>query len=559
MRTVVASLALAGCSSDSSGPGSAMDASPHGDTSASRCASAGAVPQAVNEPLPPANPEQPEFCVDCLSFRVQAPQVAYYKPDGCFGGAEKQLDDGAVVIVPYEGKLRGYISSQNSRYFESDNIDTLFCSQADDQIVLRRSGTINDNTCGGSDDPPGAPNALDSSGRWICGAEPDPVDPGLMRVWYHGETQSNYCREHSHWTIAYGQTRDGKEFELPNWPENAVIRTQWPPLPAQDCVADPSRCAVRGVGNPSVMPFGDHYFIYAMDSGNLSIQRSAIADGGVPGSWQRYANGAFSEDGIGGVSSAVFDVNGNWVDLAIRAPSVFGPSQQVMLVGNDKQSKGFKALFSPDGFSGWQPVKEPLFLSDRIWDTSRNRELIEYPSVYSREGTHAWNQSFEIFYAMRPPEPSPGGCGPRYLIHRSVHVVASPTPVVGHQVKVALSRFYDDTAGNHVATTQGLPPSYRFDQNVGFLATVQSVPEMDQLLECWSESAQARRVAVYTCGDTDRFMRRLGFVYRTPRPGTHALVQCVGKQANGRSDFVVEAGTSCGSRAVDRVLGYAFD
>ncbi len=67
-----------------------------------------------------------------------------------------------------------------------------------------------------------------------------------------------------------------------------------------------------GAGEPSAIVVGDYIYLYYVDWGTASgppdevhVARARISSGGLPGTWQKYYRGAWSQPGLGGQSTAV--------------------------------------------------------------------------------------------------------------------------------------------------------------------------------------------------------------------------------------------------------------
>lgn len=129
-----------------------------------------------------------------------------------------------------------------------------------------------------------------------------------------------------------------------------------------------SNCPVKfnGVGYPSVVisPDGRYYYLYYMDWWNtdsalgadeIHLARALISDDGLPGSWSKYYNGAFSQPGLGGNSTPVIrrsDANAGFAGNPNISFNISLGEYIAIVTGHN----GFSYALSSDGVHWSVPV-----------------------------------------------------------------------------------------------------------------------------------------------------------------------------------------------------------
>ena len=161
------------------------------------------------------------------------------------------------------------------------------------------------------------PTAMDHCGCWLQAAASLPADkPGLVRGFYHEETDCDYARNgFTNKSIAYAESTDGGlSFTKTGWPHNQIIRPT-----GANTTATAARGQQVGEGDHSVVVVGGWLllFFYEWDASptGFGLARSAVTDGGVPGSWKKYLCSrtegcGFTSDGLGGDSSVLSGITG---------------------------------------------------------------------------------------------------------------------------------------------------------------------------------------------------------------------------------------------------------
>jgi len=142
--------------------------------------------------------------------------------------------------------------------------------------------------------------------------------PTLEAGWYyHGGYKFN-----GFITAAVYRASDATWVEPGNDTEATIITSAGP-----QSLGGPNN---TGTGPHWMVVQGDYYYIYAQDfaavdpstgqfTAAFTVARSAVADGGMPGTWWKWYNGGWNEPGLGGNASAIPNLVGAkmvWVEAA---------------------------------------------------------------------------------------------------------------------------------------------------------------------------------------------------------------------------------------------------
>ena len=260
--------------------------------------------------------------------------------------------------------------------------------------------------------------ALDHCGCWLQGVAslPSTDKPGLVRGFYHEEWKCNYTNNgFTNKSIAYAESHDGGlTFVKKGWPDNQII------LPSLgNTTQRGSRGQQIGEGDHSVVTVGKWIWLFFTEwdvpegkPRSVGVARSAVKDGGVPGTWHKYFCGVveeklksssvspsasscgFTSNGLGGNSSALAGMPGSVVTWRPSSSNKAGefiaigtrlkfPDENPTLVGH-----GARLAFSQPANVGeppllWEAASEPLlFVDEESWSrTNQSRELYAYDSV----------------------------------------------------------------------------------------------------------------------------------------------------------------------------------
>ena len=476
------------------------------------------------------------FCVGCLSFRVGTPK----RITGPHSNAE-EMADGPLTAFAAGGVVRGFSSEGCSNLMEGASVPllvpkTLGCANA----ALKR----------------GADGSFDDGGSWITTVEPD---GGLMRAWYHAEDHypSHQDIQKVWMSAAYAESTDGGvTFTKSNYPNNIVVSTGSPSDP-------PTLGNNLGVSGPTVVKWNGYYYMYYGDMNNgaaLSVARAPVSSGGKRTStsnpWLKYANGSFNSPGLGGAQTSLgFSPHSN------MGASVYTPANRTVIVWPIWNSviPQLRLSFS-DATLGttFTHLAEPLLLTDigALTNPSTFAETVVYPSIVVSGGGTNWSSGFELSYVYLQPGED---FEKRYLVTRHVDVTVAASPIASPnaQVKVALSRYYAPSRVDHWVTTQMVPTTgYTWEGVLGYVGTL-SRSGMVELTDCYQAASDDHYVSLTGCG-SDTKLRRLGYLWSTSQPGTHALYRCYWDTGSGLNHFVSSSSTCDGLKS-DGLLGYAYD
>jgi hypothetical protein len=126
-----------------------------------------------------------------------------------------------------------------------------------------------------------------------------------------------------------------------------------------------STTAQCGEGDHGVVEWGDALLLYFLcwDGPNgaltVSIARSALSDGGRPGTWFKWLDGAFASPGVGGNSDMLHGIVGTAVTTVPALPLGPGGLPALLAVGVVFSDAPLLA-WSADGFN-WTAAHAPLF------------------------------------------------------------------------------------------------------------------------------------------------------------------------------------------------------
>ena len=302
-------------------------------------------------------------------------------------------------------------------------------------------------------------DALDHCGCWLQAAASLPADkPGYVRAWYHEEFKCDYAHNlYTNKSIAYAESHDGGlSFKKQGWPHNQIIQAN-----GANTTATAARGQQVGEGDHSIVVVGSWMYLFFLEWDDtpdhptgIGLARSAVSDGGVPGSWKKYhcpagAECGFTSDGIGGPSSMITNISGSTVTWrptvdssgGVDAPGEFisigtrGPWHDAATFGHGARL-AFARPAVGDPPAAFEQLAEPLiFADDESWSRSNaSRELYAYDSVVAdpNDPTSLW---FYYTYLL------PGGTfNERYFVRRSIELQQRHTSFRASRVAFTLLR-----------------------------------------------------------------------------------------------------------------------
>jgi hypothetical protein len=420
--------------------------------------------------------------------------------------------------------------------------------------------------------------ALDHCGCWLQAAASLPGDPpGRVRGWYHEEWRCDYAHKgYTNKSVAYAESQDGGvTFEKKGWPHNQIIQAS-----GANTTATAARGQQVGEGDHSVAVVGPwiYLFFHEWDSTpgrrtGVGLARSAVSDGGVPGSWKKYhctstAGCGFSSPGIGGPSSMVTNISGSvvtWLPHAREFISIGtrGPWRDPITVGHGPQL-AFARPQPGEPPVAFQQMAEPLIFADsESWTRSNaSRELYAYGSIVSDplDPSSLW-----FYYTFLEPSAT---FHERYFVRRSVTIEWRHTVLRASRVALGLARGparAGGRGGDWWASTAMWPGTSNYTR----VATVGSVlvtggPNRKRITDCfiseWDDHFVARD---HECNASSTVsIRTLGFLLdeagaaaaKASGVPTLALFRCFD---NVTKNHAVSLASDCDSRGkMEFKLGY---
>lgn len=380
-------------------------------------------------------------------------------------------------------------------------------------------------------------SALDHCGDWLNVAIADPAAGGTegarVRGFYHEEAGCDYARAfYTNKSIGFALSTDGGR----HFTKHGVIIS---PPPGNTTTTHQT-----GEGDHGVAVVGDALYLYFREwdppawsrQTTVGLATSPTTAGG-PGSWRKYHEGAFTEPGVGGRSSAIAGISGTSVH-SLALPRC---GASLVSVGNQQTWPPHSLAFSANGID-WAPMKAPLMpLDGYSWNRSSPAvgELHAYPSLVGAHAARSLGAAGEqtyLYYTYLEPGAT---FADRYLVRRplSFSAGANDTASCGatrntSRVLLALSGYVGD--GDHWTTTALVPASrgYRpvaLARGAGlrgrgvYTHTSQTSPLQRPLYDCYL--AQWRDHMVASESEKDKgacssVLRLLGWVYTTQSPPT---------------------------------------
>ncbi len=439
-------------------------------------------------------------------------------------GPDKMTDNPFHTLV-LDGTIRAYLGNQYSIGYSGQSLESL--RQFPFRVLAQ--GT-----------------AFDSCGAWLNSTW---QDGAIIHGWYHAETNCHYPATDK--SVGYAESMDGgRFFTKPGYPHNQVITAPaWLPGSEND------------EGDQHVIQIGDYLYMYFLASRDWQIHlaRSSISDGGKPGTFWKYYQGAFDQPGIGGESSPIAPASQlarSWISYDSALGVYIGFSYQKRWYSSlPDQYAGLGLTISPDGISQWQSLPY-LVLPDEgaFWGRDENSlELTEYPSLISLSGDDRdIGNSFWLYYmALNAGD----GFDRRYLVRRKVWLektaLTSPVDTVP---RVALSGYQK---GNDTwYTTKQVTSGYQYVNTIGYLftdAVENSIPVYDCTIPAWRDHMLVPGDA--DCGGRDiELNSRAGWISTVPFLHSQAIYRCFDAQKN---NHFISKDAACDGKTLEWRMGYA--
>lgn len=384
----------------------------------------------------------------------------------------------------------------------------------------------------------GSGNNFDSCGAWLNSVWQYGT---VIRGWYHAETECDYDIGQSQKSIAYAESHDGGQtFTKPNYPGNQVIKS---PLAYTDPNQDDE-------GDHHVIRVGDFLYLYFLSnhqpSWQIYLARSPTSNGGLPGTWQKYYNGEFTQPGINGEASPIAPwtaLASSWVSFNSYLNSYIGFS------GFWQKGLGFS--LSPDGVNDWASLPYLILSSEGSWDRSADsRDLVAYPSIVSVYGdSERAGDTFWIYYMYLNPGDD---FDKAYLVRRKTHIrYGSSDLPIDLVPRIALSRYQksEDTW----LTTTNTDPDYQFEKTIGSLFT-DEVPNSEPVYDCYIDFWTDHMLTVGdpSCGNGS-YLRKIGWISTVPFDNSVQVYRCWDMAL---ANHFASTDPNCEGKTTEESMGY---
>eukprot|EP01113_Clastostelium_recurvatum_P017370 TRINITY_DN2036_c0_g2_i3.p1 TRINITY_DN2036_c0_g2~~TRINITY_DN2036_c0_g2_i3.p1 ORF type:complete len:1787 (-),score=354.62 TRINITY_DN2036_c0_g2_i3:39-5399(-) len=475
-------------------------------------------------------------CTSCWQFSVGSPEY--------ISGPSVRLPDSQLVSANLKGTLKTWIGNGDAELF---SVGTSSSDYLVEVVVSMNSKEYN------------ISGEFDSCGAWISRAIPD-ESSDVIRALYHAEADCNYDIGQTYKSMAYAESRDGgKTWVRPNYPNNQVLTFNGPRLTGK-----PS-----GLGDGSMVRFTDpadgreyYYLYYAKISGDafISVARSPVSAGGLPGTWSKYNSGwSARPNGIGGPESPIKNIN----DATIY---VHAPSGEILTVGNDYSGGhgggGAQMSVSKDGLN-FRYLPEPLYISSdwRVygWGNAPAQEaMVGYTSLLGETGGYLVGNTFWMYYLYLKPGQ---GMNARYFIRRKVTMTYNPDATNEPANRLALSTYVHRTTGEQYETREWVPPTYyKLKKVMGYLMTRMHT-ESFGVISCLNNGDYyVARIGQDCTSENDTQLEALGFIYAFRQPNTIAVYQCEAPAGGKRPgpDRFLSPDPQCEDRAPSQTVPFGF-
>lgn len=240
------------------------------------------------------------------------------------------------------------------------------------------------------------PNQVEGN-WWTNNMYKDPSDGGLL-AFNHMEGNA----VDGFWAIGLSYSDDdGSSFKK----LGKIITHNYPEI-----TTDPSKANTNIFGVPFVIKDGYFYIYYGErmrnpNYGFAAVARAPVADvlaaakTGAVTAWQKYYNGAWNEDGIGGKASPIFP-SSNQYDYATHSDAAYSTAaNKYFIVGyNHNRGTGMWISFSTDGIA----YSSPAFILN-AYDDKTIGNLSPYGTVVNTDGSDngVVGSSFYIYWNER--------------------------------------------------------------------------------------------------------------------------------------------------------------
>ena len=443
-------------------------------------------------------------CIDCLSFRLDPPEVVR-------GPFPDELDNAFTALHLRDGGWRGF--SANGATYAIDG------ASLNDMGGARRTVL-----------EPGPKGSDAECGRWLNTVLP--VGDALYGL-VHQEAGCDYGHGgQTHKSVAIAVSHD----QGLSWDDLGTV------ISGADA-ATPGKGT--GEGDCTMVDGQDGYaYAYCL---RLSDYKTIVARAPLtalgPGNWRKYDNGRWSSPGLGGGATSIGFVG--------VASAYFRDPGAVALLVADPWFHGVRLSLSTDKVH-FTDLPEPLIPLDATdWERPAPSELVAYIGVLDPEtGANTVGEDFVLATAFLPPGAT---FADRYLALQRVHM-RQGEPATGPQVGVALARWSLAGGGSRTTTGPVIDKDAAIDSTLGYLMTKapDGAPSV-KLEECALGHGYRLEIDGTCALEGATRLRTAGWAYDDRRPDTRPLYRCAG--VHGR--FVSNDPACEGRGDVEMRLGFA--
>jgi hypothetical protein len=472
------------------------------------------ITEAARQAVAPPGNDTPPDPTATMRVRVGVPLVAR-------GPAPNIADASFTAIQLPDGKFRGFTSAGTTWAVDGNHPYDM----GGTGVAVLKAGPA---------------NTPDSCGQWIVHVE---LEGKTLYGWDHNETACNYGNSgQTHASMVMATSSDyGLTWKI----DGPIIRGTDAPANGKE-TGDSCGNVVRG-NDGYDYAYCVHNGGHSWDGGYGFVARAPTADP-APGKWKKYFNGAWSEPGVDGKSSAIQGGGVAWWNTTGET------------VGLPWVKGGLGLDASKDRLHFAQVFAEPLMLAEPgDWSRKNGLELIAYPDLIDAKTSlnQLSDQWLLAYMYLNPGE----NFGKRYLVFRPVDISWTRTPgepMVGEM----LTHWYDATHHDHWTTTAPVPgnwSAYKLVAQLGYMMTVpdpsKSTVELEECLSKWPGPPDRILIQKGVCETQDyQRLRSAGFVYATEQPNTQPLYRCYSEAEHAHFATNDENCSNIGKK--EALLGY---
>jgi len=454
-------------------------------------------------------------------------------------GPRNDIPDMSFFTIQTNSGLRGFLGGGgDTTTFFGPNLDSL----VSDGIAMQH----------------GLEGNFDECGVWLVSTYK--IDEQHWIGWYHAEEDCDYSIGLTHKSMAFAESFDGgKTWSKPNYPNNQILTA--------DSVYN-GRTDQDDAGDGKVIKIGDYFYLFFLTDGpwGYNLARSAVADLGRPGSWYKYYKGSYTEPALGGHSTLISNMDGQFV--------VFNNYLNRYMTGLMSGKWGLAIDFSiGTDYLNWEKFPgsfQPIYpeVSSGTDGTVDNwvrdlnsKHLYAYTSFIGLDGnSDSIGQQFYMYYMKLFRRE---GFDKRYLLRRKIEIKSKDDQFYA---KTLLTRYEKTKPKRTKVSTEIARPSegYSKKANLGYLAST-GANGFRPLYECYIPSTGD--YLIYTgdpssnnwtyCANTnEKYVRKIGYAADVATiTATQALYRCYD---NVNTDHFLSLDSSCEGKTMEFRVGYIF-